>query len=74
MRLREIFMHRTVIGWLFSVGAIFIEQKYFTCPSQESNPGRCNYRQILNHVTVKAGFYHKAVEVYYIYLDPVIYR
>ena len=39
-----------------------VEQKYFTCPSRESNPGRWIYRQTLYQV-VKAGFYRKAVEV-----------
>ena len=48
------------------VGAIVVERKYFTCPSRESNPGRWIYRQTLYHVAVKAGFYRKAVEVYYI--------
>ena len=43
-----------------------VERKYFTCPSWESNPGRWIYRQTLYHVAVKAGFYRKAVEVYYI--------
>ena len=42
-----------------------VEQKYFTCSSRESNPGRWIYRQTLYHVIVKAGFYHKAVEVLY---------
>ena len=41
-----------------------VERKYFTCPSRESNPGRCIYRQTLYHVAVKAGFYRKAVEVH----------
>ena len=50
-----------------------VERKYFTCPSRESNPGRWIYRQTLYHVAVKAGFYRKAVEVYYLYLDPVTY-
>ena len=58
---------------LFAVGAIVVERKYFTCPSRESNPGRWIYRQTLYHVAVKAGFYRKAVEVYYIYLDPVTF-
>ena len=48
------------------MGAIVVERKYFTCPSRESNPGRWIYRQTLYHVAVKAGFYRKAVEVYYI--------
>ena len=43
-----------------------VEREYFTCPSRESNPGRWIYRQTLYHVAVKAGFYRKAVEVYYI--------
>ena len=47
---------------------IFTYTYYSACPSWESNPGRWIYRQTLNHVTVKAGFYRKAVEVYYIYL------
>ena len=63
-------MHRTVIGGLFTVGAIVVERKYFTCPSRESNPGRCIYRQTLYHVAVKAGFYRKAVEVSYIIPRP----
>ena len=64
-------MHRTVIGWVIAVGAIVVERKYSTCPSLESNPGRWIYRQTLYHVAVKAGFYRKAVEVFYIHLDPV---
>ena len=27
------------------MGAFDVEQKLFTCPSRESNPGRCIYRQ-----------------------------
>ena len=42
-------MHRRVIGGLFTVGAIVVERKYFTCPSRESNPGRWIYRQTLYH-------------------------
>ena len=65
-------MHRTVIGGLFTLGAIVVKRKYFTCPSRESNLGRWIKRQTLYHVAVKAGFYHKAVEVnIYVYLDPV---
>ena len=71
MNPREIFMHTTVIGWVIYGGRIVVERKYFTCPSRESNPGRWIYRQTLYHVAVKARFYRKAVEVYYIYLDPV---
>ena len=36
------------------VGTIVREQKCFTCPSWESNPGRLIYRQTLYHVAVKA--------------------
>ena len=43
-----------------------VEQKYFTCPNRESNPGRWIYRQTLYHVAVKAGIYSKAVEVFYL--------
>ena len=46
--------------------AYVAERKYFTCRSRESNPGFWIYRQTLYHVAVKAGFYRKAVEVYYI--------
>ena len=46
--------------------AYVVERKYFTCPSRESNPGHWIYRQTLYHVAVKAGFYRKAIEVYYI--------
>ena len=52
---------------------IVVERKYFTGPSRESNPARWMYRQTLYHVAVKAGFYRKAVKVYYIYLDPVTF-
>ena len=41
-----------------------VERKYFTCPSQELNPGRWIYRHTLYHVAVKVSFYRKAVEVY----------
>ena len=41
-------------------------QKNPTCPRWESNLGRRIYRQTLYHVAVKAGFYRKAVEVYFI--------
>ena len=44
------------------------ERRYFTCTSWESNPGSWINRQTLYHVAVKAGFYHKAVEVYFIYI------
>ena len=40
--------------------------KIFYLPQLESNPGRWIYRQTLYHVAVKAGFYRKAVGVYYI--------
>ena len=49
-----------------TLGAIVVERKYFTCPSRESNPNCWIYRQTLYHVAIKAGFYRKAVEVYYI--------
>ena len=52
------------------MGAIVVERKYFTCPSRESNPGRWIKRQTLYHVAVKADFYRKAVEVYYIIPRP----
>ena len=48
------------------MGAIVVERKHFTCTSRESNPGCWIYTQTLYHVAVKAGFYSKAVEVYYI--------
>ena len=48
---------------LFTLGAIVVERKYFTCVSRESNPGSWIYRQALYHIAVKAGFYRKAVEV-----------
>ena len=47
---------------LYTLGAIFLEQKYFTCPSRESNPGRWIYKQTLYHVAVEAGFYSDVVE------------
>ena len=46
------------------VGAIVVEQKYFTCPSWKSNPGCWIFRRSLFHVAVKAGFYPKAVVVF----------
>ena len=52
-------------AWKFVLLSV-LERKYFTCPSWESNRGRWIYRQTLCHVAVKAGFYRKAVEVYYI--------
>ena len=56
-------VYRCLLFW----GKINVEErKYFTCPSWESNPGRWIYSQTLYHVAVKAGFYRKAVEVYYI--------
>ena len=48
------------------VGDIVIERKILTCPSWESNPGHWINRQTLYYVALKAGFYVKAVEVYYI--------
>ena len=48
--------------------------KIFYCASRESNPGCWIYRQTLYHVAVIDCFYRKAVEVYYIYLDPVTFN
>ena len=61
--------YKTMVAYIATV----VERKYFTCPSRESNQGRWIYRQTLYHVAVKAGFYRKAVEVYFIYLDPVTF-
>ena len=61
-------MHRTVTGWVIYGGRHCRRAKiFFTCPSGESNLGRWIYRQKLYHVAVKAGFYHKAVEVFHTY-------
>ena len=49
------------------------ERNYFTCPGWESNPGGWIYRQTLYHDAVKAGFYHKAVEVYLYIPRPSAY-
>ena len=66
---RETFLMRLGItarvqGGLFTLAPLRKlrkSEKYFTCPSWESNPGRWIYRQTLYHVAVKAGFYRKAV-------------
>ena len=58
---------------LVNCSMFVVERKYFTCPIRKSNPGHCIYRQTLYHLAVKAGFYGKAVEVNYIYLDPVTF-
>ena len=70
-RPREIFMHKSAIGWRHCCRA-----KIFYLPSRESNPGCWIYRQTFYHITVKAGFYCRAVELYLprpcdIYFTPV---
>ena len=62
-----IIMSKCELDLFNTIGAIVVEQKYFTCPSRESNPGRWIYSQTLSYVTVKTGFYRKI----YIYIDPV---
>ena len=61
-------MHRTVIGWVIYGGRHCRRVKNLLAQSG-------NRTQVagLYHVAVKAGFYRKAVEVYYIYLDPVTF-
>ena len=46
-----------VCCWFFKTFArdSVVEQKYPTCPSWESNPGRWTYRQTLYYIAVKAG-------------------
>ena len=64
MRPRDIFMHRTVIGWVIYVGRHCRRTKIFYLPQPGIEPRLLDIQATLYHVAVKAGFYRKAVEVY----------
>ena len=54
------------LGWDLKTVNMHRVQKISNRPMWESNLSRRIYRQTLYHVAVKVGFYHKAVEVFYL--------